>query len=999
MPKTTVAFEQAYQKLNPAQKLAVDTLEGPVLVLAGPGTGKTQVLTTRIANILKETDTEPSSILALTFTEAATKEMRQRLINLIGSDGYYVKISTFHGFCNDVIRDNPERFNRSAGLEQITDLQKVQIVNKILEEGEFLLIKPSGDPLLYTHDLISAISTLKREGFTLPRYTELVSIEKDKLEIDKDNLGKTALKDRQKLLHKNLDLLDVYEKYQQALTDQGLFDFDDMINWVVDAFESDSNFLLDYQENFTYFLVDEYQDTNTSQNRLVFALSSHWGEDANVFVVGDPDQSIFRFQGASRENLLEFEKRFPNHTRVILDQNYRSTPTVLSASAGLLGHNSLKNNIDLKDKPIKIAKFSSQIFEDEFIGRSIKQKIKQGISPSNIAVIVRNNADIDELLPVFKQKNLPFKIAGDTNILKTPRVNQFLNLLRVITQIQGPLVDLDLFTVLSYPYFQIPPHAILEASRAAYQNRQPLCDLLMHDHPELNDRLVDVFHQLIDWNSEATNHTLPEMFQKTFSESGLQNYLLALPQPLTELNRFATLFDEVKSQAQTFPDLDLFGFVQNLEDMRKNKLKLNENILTTTEEAVTLTTAHKSKGLEWQVVYIYRFADAHWSNQNIRQNLKLLPGILSYEDVDKDEPKNADERRLFYVALTRAKQQIYLTGSESYTHSTKMIFPALFYHELPKDNLVKLNTKIYEKDTEKIILGNLTPTQEITTTDKESEYLKEIIKDTRLSPTALNTYLECPYKYKLNNLYKIPQVKGSPMSFGTAVHFALENLYLELNNGKSVSKEKFIIDFETALKREVLTDSDYRLRLAEGRSVLSAYFDHYQPSFAPSLFTEKEFGKSLSSQVLLDDIALDGKVDRIDLLNKDAKTVKVIDYKTGNVRSRNEIEGKTKGADGGYKRQLVFYHLLADLDKSFPYHVTQSEIQFVEPNDSGYFKSEIFHIQKEEIEELKTTIKEMAKQIRNLNFPHTSVTTTCSDCPFIDHCWPEGLKSTNTEQN
>ena len=996
MTKTSQNFDQAYKKLNPAQKRAVDTLEGPVLVLAGPGTGKTQVLTTRIANILKETDTEPSSILALTFTEAATKEMRERLINLIGPDGYYVKISTFHGFCNDVIRDNPERFNRSAGLEQITDLQKVQIINKILEEGDFLLLKPSGDPLLYTHDLIGKISTLKREGFTLPRYTELVSIEKDNLEIQKEELTKGVLRDREKTLNKNLDLLDIYQKYQQALADQGLFDFDDMINWVVEAFETDPDFLLDYQEDFTYFLVDEYQDTNTSQNRLVFALSSHWGEQANVFVVGDPDQSIYRFQGASKENLLEFQKRFPSHTQITLDQNYRSTPTVLSASAVLLGHDPLKNNITLKDKPIKVAKFSSSIFEDKFIARSIKQKIKQGISPSDIAVIVRNNSDIDELLPALKQKKLPFKIAGDTNILKTPRINQFLNLLRVITQIQGPLTDLDLFTVLSYPYFEIRPHAILQASRTAYQNHQPLSDLLMHDHPEIDDHLVDVFHQLIDWNSEATKYTLPEMFQRIFSQSGLQNYLLALPQPLTELNRFVTLFDEVKSQAQTFPDLDLFGFVQNLEDMRKNNLKLNENILTTTEEAVTLTTAHKAKGLEWQVVYIYRFADGHWSNQRVNEKLKLLPGILNFEDVDKDEPKNAEERRLFYVALTRAKQQIYLTGAETYTHSTRMIFPALFYHELPKENLIKLKTQIYEKDTQKIILSNLTPTEDTTPKDQEANYLKEIIKDTRLSPTALNTYLQCPYKYKLNNLYKIPQVKGSPMSFGTAIHTALENLYLDLNNGKAVSKENFILDFETALKAEVLTDSDYRLRLARGREVLSAYFDYYHSSFKPSLFTEKDFGKSLSSQVLLDDIPLDGKVDRIDLLSKDDKTVKVIDYKTGNVKSRNEIEGKTKGADGGYKRQLVFYHLLANLDKSFPYHVTQSEIQFIEPNDSGYFKSEIFHIQKEGIEDLKNTIRETAKQIRDLKFPRTTNTKTCEDCPFINHCWPEGLRSANT---
>src|SRR3989339_1934922 len=288
----TVAFESAYKKLNPTQKLAVDSIEGPVLVLAGPGTGKTQVLTVRIANVLKETDTDPSSILALTYTDAAAREMKERLIGLIGQDGYYVKIGTFHALCNEIISDNPDRFARPAGMQNVTELERVNIISEILEKNTFELLKPVNAPQMYIKDIIGAISILKREGITLKRFAELVATLTEEFEMEKDGMTKTARTEKETLIKKNTDLLFIYEKYQEKLKVIGRLDFEDMINWVVEAFESDPDFLQQYEENFQYILVDEYQDTNSAQNRLGFALSSFWGDKANIFCVGDANQSI-----------------------------------------------------------------------------------------------------------------------------------------------------------------------------------------------------------------------------------------------------------------------------------------------------------------------------------------------------------------------------------------------------------------------------------------------------------------------------------------------------------------------------------------------------------------------------------------------------------------------------------------------------------------------------------------------------------------------------------
>lgn len=997
MSQTTPEFDLAYKKLNDAQKKAVDTIEGPVLVLAGPGTGKTQVLTTRIANILKETDTAPESILALTYTDAATREMKERLIKLIGNDGYYVKVTSYHSFCSDVISENPERFSRPKGLNIATDLEKIQLIKEILEAGSYTLLKPAGDPSFYIKYILDAIADLKREGYPIEKYKQLVNLLTEEFDIEKGDLGKGAFKEKESLVEKNSELADIYEKYQQKLSAIGRYDFEDMINWVVEAFEKDPDFLLTYQEKFQYILGDEYQDTNNSQNRLIFALSGFWGEKANVFVVGDPNQSIFRFQGASKENVREFETSFPHLTKIVLDQNYRSTQNLLNASAGLLDESPLKHTVKFQNLPIKVAKFSSTLFEDEFIADTIKRKIKAGAKASDFAVITKDNADIENLVNLFKSKGLPYRLEGGVNILTTPLISQFLKIIDLVTSFQSKFNDLDLFLALNFPYFKLNPLSVLKISRFAHEKHESLMDALLDANPETDSAVVDVFHRFLGWNTKATTHTVPEMFQIIFQESGLLDYVLSLPQPILELNRFGTLFDDVKKQAEAFPGLDLFGYVSNLKTMDENSIKLEEQALIGDKNAVTLTTVYKAKGLEWKTVFIYRFADTHWGNHTKRQMIKLPSGIISLEDIDKED-KNAEERRVFYVAITRAKRDLYLTGAAEYPTSKKMIFPSMFLEDLPKETRKFIKVGKYQKNAAKILGKLLVPPATPVLTPGEKDYLLEIIKDFKLSPTALNSYLNCAYKFKLDNLYRIPRTKAAPMCFGTAVHSALENLYLDLENTKKVeSKEDFLRDFEVALRREILSDSDLKNYLEKGHKVLSAYYDYYQDSFTPALFTEKKFGSSLTSQIILDDIPLSGKADRIDLTNKEEKHVRFIDYKTGQTKSRNEIEGLTQNSNGDYKRQLVFYQLLADLDRSFGYKVIQTELDFIEPDKGGKFHNEKFTITPEEVSELKKTIKETMAAIRSLNFDRTTDYTHCVRCDFRSHCWPSGLPVTSSD--
>ena len=979
-------FQKAYSSLNENQKKAVDTIDGPVMVMAGPGTGKTQVLTVRIANILAKTDTDPSAILALTFTEAAAKEMRHRLIDLIGKDGYYVRISTFHSFCNDIILENPERFSRPAGSQAATELEKIRIVTQILDQDSFKLLKPLNSPYLYLKDIISSISALKREGITLKKYARLVKKLSSEFLKDGPSLSKTDFVEQEKLVTKNLDLLIIYEKYENGLGAQGRFDFEDMINWVVEVFESDEEFLLLNQEKFQYILVDEYQDTNSAQNRLIFSLTSFYGDKANLFVVGDANQSIYRFQGASQENTHQFKKHFPRATYINLQENYRSTSTILSAAAALISDPPLSSNVLHLPTSIKVGQFNAAIFEDEFLLDSITDKIKNGVSPAGIAVIAKENKDIEHLVELFKKRGLAYRLGGGTDILSTPLVTQFIKILSLVTNLYRSIDDLDLFTVLNYPYFNLEPLSVLKLARSAHHHKQSLIEVLAL--PDTDPDLKSTFSLFVNWSHQATTKTLSEMFQIIFQESGLLNHILKSSQPINELNRFNSLFEDIKKQLESHPNLDLFGYIKNLSLMADHGLKLEENLLASNLDAVTLTTAHKSKGLEWLVVYIYRFADTHWGNKSVRQMIKLPPDIIESQ-VDLGD-KNAEEKRLFYVAVTRAKQELHLLGSTTYPSSTKMVFPAMFLSDLPPVHLEALDTTDYDKNAGMILANNLATPPDVTLNDDEANFIRELLTDFKLSPTALNTYLECHYKFKLDNLYRIPRAKAPPMCFGTAVHFALENLYKKLNQNRvPETKAAFLADFESALKRESLTQPEYLDRLRHGRQILSAYYDFNHDSFAPALFTEKNFGRSLP--IFLDDIALSGKTDRIDLIDKSNNGTRFIDYKTGAPQTRNEIAGLTKNSHGNYKRQLVFYHLLADLDQTFKYRVADTELDFIEPDKGGRFHRERFQITPTEVDELKATIKTEVGKIRALDFDRTTDTTICTRCDFKSHCWPNGL--------
>ncbi|MBP9669729.1 MAG: ATP-dependent helicase, partial [Candidatus Pacebacteria bacterium] len=348
-------FSKLYRGLNAAQKQAVDTLDGPVMVVAGPGTGKTQILTLRIAHILRETDTPPDAILALTFTESGVTAMRKRLVRIIGSEAYRVGIFTFHGFCNEIIRRYPEDFGRIIGAEPTTDIEKIDILRSIIEGHTFEHLKPFGDTFYYVNDLRQAISELKRENVTPDKLRTSLSAARRSFEATEGLYHERgAHQGKMKGIHevaakrlaRTEELLVVYEAYQEALRAKRLYDFDDMIVEAVSALETNPALLLRVQEEYHYLLADEHQDANTAQNRLLELLAS-FHERPNIFVVGDEKQAIFRFQGASLDNFFYFKKLYPEASLIALTEGYRSGQKILDASHSMIQKDGVEGRIPL----------------------------------------------------------------------------------------------------------------------------------------------------------------------------------------------------------------------------------------------------------------------------------------------------------------------------------------------------------------------------------------------------------------------------------------------------------------------------------------------------------------------------------------------------------------------------------------------------------------------------------------------------------------------------
>ena len=998
--KTGTEFDRAYAKLNTEQKAAVDAIEGPVMVIAGPGTGKTEILTLRIAQIRRKTDTPPDAILALTFTESGAAAMRKRLARLMGTDAYHVRITTFHGFCNDIIKNYPEDFPDIIGSANITDADQLGIVQGLIDSAGVEKLRPANRPYMFVKAILNALNDLKRENVRPDEFIKLLRDERkafnaiDDLYHDKGpHAGKMKTKYEAELrrLEKNDELARIYAAYEKELRARHLYDYNDMILEVARALgnkkrpstklrTSGDTLLRTLQENYLYILVDEHQDTNKAQNRIVELIASAW-EDPNIFMVGDEHQAIYRFQGASRENFHYFKTRWPRLTVINLAENYRSTQKILDA-AHALSPNRLTARAGHAETPVELWGLSAPETEQYFIAAKLKELIGDGLPAEEAAVLYRDNRDAFPLARMLERVGVPYTIESDQDILDDEDVKKLIVLMKAV-QHYGDAAYL--VPVLHVDFFDLTPLDVYKVLAAA-NRKENLYDIIRSEERmralgvHAPEKFLALSECLASWKRASRNRPVTDAFETIVRESGFLGHLLGRPAVHEKLAKLHSLFDQTKALLESRRDASLEHFFDYLDLIAAHDVNIRPLRHRPTPGRGRLMTAHRSKGQEFDVVFIAGATDSKWGPRANMDKLKLPRRVYQLMDkVQNDSSSEAfatddDERNLFYVAITRGRKRVIVSYAERNAEGREEI-PCRFLKQIEAhleavpEKAIAATEKAFADDRSIEFAAPKTTRGGA----KDKEYLNKLFQEQGLSVTALNNYLECPWRYFYTSLLRIPEAPKMPLMFGSAVDTAVKLFFDARTRGEAPHKEYLIHRFEEALRRQPMAEQDFNAQQERGAKALAGWYDFWHDRWLPRVISKYRVG----GVELGDGITLTGELDKVEFLG-DGNEVNVVDYKTGKPKSRNAILGKTKAADENYIRQLTFYNLL--LDKEGKYRMTSAELDFIEPNERGKYVKEPFTIAPAQITALEEQIRNVADEIQNLAF----WTKTCDelDCAY-----------------
>ncbi len=994
MAQNTTEFDRLYNLLNTAQREAVDAIEGPVMVIAGPGTGKTQILTLRIANILRKTDIPADAILALTFTNAAAANMRKRLVSIIGSDAYRVSIFTFHSFANQLIEEYPEHFPSVVGLHNCSEVEKIDIVRSILDSERFTVIKPLSEPYHNVSEILSGISTLKREGITHEDFKQWIENERTTLEAQPDlyhtkgvHSGKMkgeyikAMRE----IDKNEELCRLYERYQTELKNKKRYDFDDSLLILIETLSHNENFLRELQEEYQYFLVDEHQDTNGAQNKILELLVSYF-DRPNLFVVGDEKQAIFRFQGASLANFLYFQKAFVDVKQVTLNTNYRSHQGILDASHSLIEKNtaginaplvSFKNHTEER-KPVSVYSFGSDDEELLFLAESVQKKISEGVPPHEIAVLFRKNSDVFAIADYFERLSIPSIIESGHGVLDDPDIRKLNLLLKSIAHQDN---DDILTKVLFIHFLNIEVSDIYTIIRHARKEKKSVFEVL-HELRTLqleNRTSIEQFvSNFVRWKKGSENESFLLFFETVVRECGILEHIQHSSFHTEKFDKLVRLFDEMKTHVRRNPFFTLTEYETFLTILEEHRITL-EAKSRVIPNAVRLMTAHKAKGLEFEYVFIVHATDGTWGGNRSRRYFKLphRSGVSIQGESDME-----DERRLFYVALTRAKKDAFVSYSSVAPDGRDRV-PSQFIEEIHAD---------LKKEIQGVTLGYagkrpplFVERKGIQGREKYVEFVRTEFNERGISATALTNFLTCPWKWFYENFFHTQFVPSIHQVKGTMVHNTLEDFFNARNTNPSLSTDFLLERLQFHASQSDLEPHTLERIMSDMTQALTGWVRD-----TSMRWEEKTKNEVVVQGVLLNDVLLTGKFDKLECLNDRCTEVRVVDYKTGKPKSKNEIEGTTESAkktqgSGSYKRQLVFYAILLDRFKGGQYTMKEAMLDFIEPTESGKYRAEVFEISEEEKHKLEEEIMAVAKQIRTLSFWNERCPDeSCTACALRD---------------
>lgn len=1033
-----MTFEEKLANLNTNQRAAVEAIDGPVMVIAGPGTGKTEILSLRIGNIRLHADTDFSNILCLTFTEAAAAEMRQRLIQYFGPEAYKIQVSTFHSFCNLVIQENPFAFQQARELEPISEIERFRLLQQLIDhfDPEHPLKKFKGQVYFEWRRLNDLFMTMKKENwnaqYMLDRIEEYVERMRQDIKYTyqrksgENNKGDFNINKFKKDVTDKMDTLRAavgeYDHFNALMAEQGKYDFEDMLLWVYDAFNKNQDLLADYQERFQYILVDEFQDTNGIQQDILRKLIDHeWVDRPNVFVVGDDDQAIYRFQGANVENLLSFYDHYKPDV-ILLQENYRSSQTIIDAARVLMqsvstsaiqriyGQEKIIRGAGVyagHDQPVQVYAYPSQTYENADIFHQVRRWHEEKIE-GTLAILYPKHALGTDLAQALKGAGIPYHMARSGDVLQHPLITNLLDILTCIDQLSAGADNDDarLYRVLHLEYLEPRPYdlqkLILAYTASDKEDRVSLytwlCDPEKLNKISFQDRTWMTRTADILTKSITTYHTLTLMsfVEWVMHHFGIMDWVLRQQEKfhhLYALKSFLTFIDQEASGRRSFTIADLLDICGMMDTY---KISLPMQSLAPPPKGIVLSTLHGAKGLEFEKVIIKNSTEGEWekkrgNNQKFSMPDNLVRSTVS-QTADEADIQDQDLRRLLYVGMTRAKYDLSLSFPSKKDDGSDLVRSKYISELLAAENHVRLLTPGVDENLQAEYLVALMSGDQRTDLLLDQSEIEERVRNYVMNVSAINKYMECQVAFFYENILRIPSAEKAHMMFGSGLHWALQYLFKKrYEDGDLAAGKDYVIRmYEIYMEnhRHRFTEKEFDDFLTYGQKVLGQYYDAYQSQWSEQITYKTEFR---IRDTHIAGVPVTGFIDRID--ERDGHII-VFDYKTGkpeNIITKMKAPDDTLPEGGDYWRQMVFYDLLLQQDPRIRKRMTKGYVHALEPKKDGTFVERSIEITESDREIVTQQIVSTYQGIQNMEF-----SKGCGEC---DWCKMHGIVPSESDES
>jgi len=943
--------------LNENQKKAVVHKTGPCLIIAGAGTGKTKVITHKIAYIIEQKLAKPSEILALTFTDKASEEMEERVDKLVPYGFVDTWISTFHAFGDRILRDYAIDIGLPANFKILSKTEQAIFMRQSLYAFDLKYYRPIANPIAHIDELLSHFSRLKDELISPQEYLQFAENCRSKANI--------SIEEKQEV-DKTLELANAYQRYQDLMLQNGNLDYGDQIFLTYKLLKENPKVLKDCQNRFKYILVDEFQDTNFAQYQIVRLLSS---SHKNITVVGDDDQSIYRFRGASISNILSFKSDYPDCTQIVLNVNYRSTKQILDASYKLIQHNNpdrleIKNKIDKKlisnrggDEP-KLLHSETLSCEADSVAENIQKLVKDnGYKYSDFAILSRANSHLEPFIQSLNHKNIPNLFVGSSSLFQRPEVKMLVAFFRCLVVGDD---NLSFYQLATSNLYNVSENILLKYY--ALTKRQNKSFEELYDQEIIEDKIIaeiisDIKMFRMEMGKKRAGEVLYEYlkhknyFKSKTSDASIESEI--------EITNVAKFFDRIAQFDHTSDDKSVLAFLENLELILQVGDDVQSSDIDSDIDAVNMMTVHSSKGLEWPVVFIVNAVTDRFPSRNRRDKIPI-PDSLIKERLPQGDYHIQEERRLFYVGATRAKDYLFITSADDYGGKRSKKLSQFTLELLDDPKLIKEKKKL--SPLEKIERHGAKNEPKINSI-KTSKL--DLDKTINLSRQQIDDYYTCPKKYYFSSVIKIPLPLNWHFMYGTAIHEAIGRYYQKKLSGLKPDFDSIIADFDQSFVSEgFITREHEDERKRKGIETLAKFYDEdlkidLKPEKIEERFEFKEDGVRVNG--------------RYDLILKDGKEITICDFKTSEVNDQKDADQRMR------KSTQMKMYALAWREK---YNVIpKTTLIFIE---SDMKAEKVFN--EDDLEKTKEMILESAQGIKNNTFIAKPDKRQCSLCSYKEIC-------------